>query len=141
LFLVVLLLVYLVIAFQFKSFSLRFFVFFAVYLVISGSILVLFITRSLVSSCGVLGLVFLSCFVVSNTVVLIDFVEARRLKESMDITEAIVNSGYARIKPILLTSVTSIVALMPVAFSGDPLFEPLAITIIAGFYFQVYLLL
>jgi len=136
LFLVVLLLVYLVIAFQFKSFTLPFLVLFAVYLGISGAILGLFITQTPLSFLGVMGIVSLTGIVVRNAVVLIDFVEARRLTESMDITEAIVNSGYARIKPILLTSVTSIVALMPVAFSGDPLFEPLAITIIAGLLFS-----
>ena len=54
----------------------------------------------------------------------------------MDVIEAIVESGYARIKPIILTSLTSIVALIPVAVSGDPLFEALAITIIAGLAFS-----
>lgn len=54
----------------------------------------------------------------------------------MDVIEAIVESGYARIKLILLTSLTSIVALIPVAVSGNPLFEALAITIIAGLAFS-----
>ena len=136
LFLVVLLLVYLVIAFQFKSFSLPFLVLFAVYLGISGAILGLFITQTPLSFLGVMGMVSLTGIVVRNAVVLIDFVEARRLKGNMDVIEAIVESGYARIKPIILTSLTSIVALIPVAISGDPLFEALAITIIAGLAFS-----
>ncbi|WP_040285396.1 efflux RND transporter permease subunit [Sporosarcina koreensis] len=136
LFLVVLLLVYLVIAFQFKSFSLPFLVLFAVYLGISGAILGLFITQTPLSFLGVMGIVSLTGIVVRNAVVLIDFVEARRLQGDMDVIEAIVESGYARIKPILLTSLTSIVALIPVAVSGDPLFEALAITIIAGLAFS-----
>lgn len=136
LFLVVLLLVYLVIAFQFKSFSLPFLVLFAVYLGISGAILGLFITQTPLSFLGVMGIVSLTGIVVRNAVVLIDFVEARRLLGNMDVIEAIVESGYARIKPIILTSLTSIVALIPVAVSGDPLFEALAITIIAGLAFS-----
>lgn len=136
LFLVVLLLVYLVIAFQFKSFSLPFLVLFAVYLGISGAILGLFITQTPLSFLGVMGIVSLTGIVVRNAVVLIGFVENRRLKGNMDVIEAIVESGYARIKPILLTSLTSIVALIPIAISGDPLFEALAITIIAGLAFS-----
>ncbi|WP_432353520.1 efflux RND transporter permease subunit [Sporosarcina sp. A2] len=136
LFLVVLLLVYLVIAFQFKSFSLPFLVLFAVYLGISGAILGLFITQTPLSFLGVMGIVSLTGIVVRNAVVLIDFVEARRLQGDMDVIEAIVESGYVRIKPIILTSLTSIVALIPVAVSGDPLFEALAITIIAGLAFS-----
>ena len=136
LFLVVLLLVYLVIAFQFKSFSLPFLVLFAVYLGISGAILGLFITQTPLSFLGVMGIVSLTGIVVRNAVVLIDFVETRRLFGNMDVIEAIVESGYARVKPIILTSLTSIVALIPVAISGDPLFEALAITIIAGLAFS-----
>ncbi|WP_203333785.1 efflux RND transporter permease subunit [Planococcus beigongshangi] len=136
LFLVVLLLVYLVIAFQFKSFSLPFLVLIAVYLGISGAILGLFITQTPLSFLGVMGIVSLTGIVVRNAVVLIDFVEARRLSGNFSIKEAIMESGYARLKPIILTTITSIVALIPVALSGDPLFEPLAITIIAGLAFS-----
>ena len=136
LFLVVLLLVYLVIAFQFKSFSLPFLVLIAVYLGISGAILGLFLTQTPLSFLGVMGIVSLTGIVVRNAVVLIDFVEVRRLSGDFDIKEAIIESGYARIKPILLTTITSIIALVPVALSGDPLFEPLAVTIIAGLAFS-----
>src|SRR5699024_11331014 len=100
----------------------------------------LFITQTPLSFLGGMGIVSLTGIVVRNAVVLIDFVEARRLTESMDITEAIVNSGYARIKPILLTSVTSIVALMLVDFSVFPLFLSLSIMFHTGFYFHFYLL-
>src|SRR5699024_4335039 len=84
---IVLLLVYLVISFQFKSFTLPFLLLFAVYLCISGAILGLFITQTPLSFLGVMGIVSLTGIVVRNAVVLIDFVEARRLTESMDITE------------------------------------------------------
>ncbi|WP_282019304.1 efflux RND transporter permease subunit [Planomicrobium okeanokoites] len=136
LFLVVLLLVYLVIAFQFKSFALPFLVLIAVYLGISGAILGLFLTQTPLSFLGVMGIVSLTGIVVRNAVVLIDFVETRRLSGDFSIKEAILESGYARIKPIILTTITSIVALIPVALSGDPLFEPLAVTIIAGLAFS-----
>ncbi len=136
LFLVVILLVYLVIAFQFKSFALPFLVLIAVYLGVSGAILGLFLTQTPLSFLGVMGIVSLTGIVVRNAVVLIDFVEKRRVSGDFNINEAIVESGYARFKPIILTSVTSIIALIPVALTGDPLFEALAITIIAGLAFS-----
>lgn len=138
LFAIVILLVYLVIAFQFRSFSLPFLVLLAVYLGISGAILGLFLTQTPLSFLGVMGIVSLTGIVVRNAVVLIDFVEARRISGDFDIKEAIIDSGYARLKPIILTSITTIVALVPVAVTGDPLFEALAITIIAGLAFSSF---
>lgn len=138
LFAIVILLVYLVIAFQFRSFSLPFLVLLAVYLGISGAILGLFLTQTPLSFLGVMGIVSLTGIVVRNAVVLIDFVEARRMSGDFDIKEAIIDSGYARLKPIILTSITTIVALVPVAVTGDPLFEALAITIIAGLAFSSF---
>ncbi|SFE87401.1 efflux RND transporter permease subunit [Alteribacillus iranensis] len=137
LFIIILLLVYLVIAFQFKSFGLPFLILLAVFLAIAGAVVGLFITQTPISFLGVMGMVSLTGIVVRNAVVLIDFVEQRR--GTMNIHQAVLDSGYARIKPILLTTLTSITALVPVALSGDPLFEPLAITIIAGISFSTIL--
>jgi multidrug efflux pump len=72
--------------------------------------------------------------------VLIEFIE-QRLKDGMNVKEAVVEAGRARLRPIVLTAITSIVALIPVAVSGDALFTPLAVTIISGIAFSVILTL
>jgi len=61
--------------------------------------------------------------------------------DGMKVKEAVIESGRVRIKPILLTAITSIVALLPVAISGDALFTPLAVTIISGILFSTLLTL
>ncbi|MFD1171191.1 efflux RND transporter permease subunit [Oceanobacillus picturae] len=140
LFIIVLFLVYLLIAFQFNSLSLPFLVLVAVYLAISGAILGLFVTQTPISFLGVMGMVSLTGIVVRNSIVLIEFIE-QSLKKGMDVREAVIESGRVRLRPILLTAITSIVALIPVAVSGDALFTPLAVTIISGILFSAILTL
>ncbi|WP_335872599.1 efflux RND transporter permease subunit [Bacillus sp. 2205SS5-2] len=140
LFIIVIFLVYLLIAFQFNSLSLPFLVLVAVYLAIAGAILGLFVTQTPISFLAVMGMVSLTGIVVRNSVVLIEFIEQAQ-KEGMPVVNAVIESGRARIRPILLTALTSIVALIPVAVSGDALFKPLAITIISGIMFSALLTL
>ena len=140
LFSVILILVYLVIAFEFNSLVLPLIIVFSIFLAISGGIIGLFVTQTPISFLGIMGMVSLTGIVVRNAIVLIDFIEIRRKDGSVDdIYEAIYESGRARFKPIILTTVTSILALIPVAFSGDVLFEPLAVTVIAGLAFSTLL--
>ena len=140
LFSVILILVYLVIAFEFNSLILPLIIVFSIFLAISGGIIGLFVTQTPISFLGIMGMVSLTGIVVRNAIVLIDFIEMRRKDGSVDdIYTAIYESGRARFKPIILTTVTSILALIPVAFSGDVLFEPLAVTVIAGLAFSTLL--
>ncbi|WP_421385232.1 efflux RND transporter permease subunit [Bacillus salacetis] len=139
LFTIVIFLVYLLIALQFNSLSLPFLVLVAVYLAIAGAILGLFVTQTPISFLGVMGMVSLTGIVVRNSIVLIEFIEQR--KDDMDVKEAVVEAGRTRLRPILLTALTSIVALIPVAVSGDALFTPLAVTIISGILFSAILTL
>lgn len=140
LFSVILILVYLVIAFEFNSLVLPLIIVFSIFLAISGGIIGLFVTQTPISFLGIMGMVSLTGIVVRNAIVLIDFIEIRRKDGSVDdIYEAIYESGRARFKPIVLTTVTSILALIPVALSGDVLFEPLAVTVIAGLAFSTLL--
>ncbi|MDZ5713572.1 efflux RND transporter permease subunit [Jeotgalibacillus haloalkalitolerans] len=140
LFTIVIFLVYLLIAFQFNSLSLPFLVLTAVYLAIAGAILGLFVTQTPISFLAVMGMVSLTGIVVRNSVVLIDFIE-QGVANGMKVYDAVIEAGRVRIRPIILTAVTSIVALIPVAVSGDALFTPLAITIIAGIAFSTLLTL
>ncbi|KIL42679.1 efflux RND transporter permease subunit [Jeotgalibacillus soli] len=140
LFTIVLFLVYLLFAFQFNSLSLPFLILIAVYLALAGAILGLFITQTPISFLAVMGMVSLTGVVVRNSVMLVEFIE-QGLKNGMKVRDAVIESGRIRIRPILLTAITSIVALAPVAISGDPLFTPLAITIISGILFSTLLTL
>ncbi|MCA1058908.1 efflux RND transporter permease subunit [Rossellomorea aquimaris] len=140
LFIIVIFLVYLLIAVQFNSLSLPFLVLVAVYLAIAGAILGLFVTQTPISFLAVMGMVSLTGIVVRNSVVLIEFIE-QGIKNGMGVKEAVIESGRTRLRPILLTALTSIVALIPVAVSGDALFTPLAVTIISGIMFSAVLTL
>ncbi|AKG74702.1 efflux RND transporter permease subunit [Salinicoccus halodurans] len=139
LFSVILVLVYLVIAIEFNSVVMPLITVFSIFLAFSGGIIGLFVTQTPISFLGIMGMVSLSGIVVRNAVVLIDFIEARRKAGRFDIYQAIFESGRVRFKPIALTTLTSILALVPVALSGDVLFEPLAVTVIAGLAFSTIL--
>ncbi|KPN13388.1 antiporter [Bacillus australimaris] len=140
LFAVVLLLIYVTIAFQFNSLMLPLLVLGTVYLAVSGAIIGLFVTQTPFSFMATMGIVSLAGIVVRNAVVLFEFIEQRR-KQGFDQQTAVIEAGRARIRPILLTAFTALVALMPVALSQDPLFKPLAICIVSGVFFSTILTL
>jgi multidrug efflux pump subunit AcrB len=140
LFLVVLILIYITIAFQFNSLSLPLLVLGTVYLAVAGAVTGLFVTQTPFSFMATMGIVSLAGIVVRNSVVLFEFIE-QRIRMGYDRTEAVIEAGRARIRPILLTAFTALVALLPVAFSNDPLFRPLAISIVSGVLFSTILTL
>jgi len=86
------------------------------------------------------GVISLSGIVVRNGIVLIDFIEKARA-EGVELKEAVLRGGEARLRPILLTSMTAVAGLSPLALSGNPLFAPLGITIISGLIFSTMLTL
>ncbi|MFJ5963308.1 efflux RND transporter permease subunit [Bacillus sp. NPDC093026] len=137
---VVLLLIYVTIAFQFNSLILPLLVLGTVYLAISGAIIGLFVTQTPFSFMATMGIVSLAGIVVRNAVVLFEFIEQRR-KLGLDQHTAVIEAGRARMRPILLTAFTALVALMPIALSDDPLFKPLAICIVSGVFFSTVLTL
>ncbi|MCK9906812.1 efflux RND transporter permease subunit, partial [Frankia sp. Cpl3] len=72
--------------------------------------------------------------------VLIEFIEEAR-HAGIELKQAVIEGGEARLRPILLTSLTAVAGLMPLAVSGDVLFQPLAVTIIFGLIFSTLLTL
>ena len=138
LFLIVLFLIYIVMAIQFYSLITPLLVMSTVYLAISGAIIGLFVTQVGLGFMAMMGIVSLAGIVVRNSIVLIEFIE-QRLSEGMDLHDAVVEAGRTRLRPILLTAFTAIAALFPIAFSGDVLFQPLAISIISGLLFSTVL--
>ncbi|WP_117149606.1 efflux RND transporter permease subunit [Paraliobacillus zengyii] len=140
LFLIVLFLIYLTIAIQFNSLLTPLLVTSTVFLAITGAIVGLFISGQPLSFLAVLGIVSLSGVVVRNSILLIEFIEQNKTKYESTI-KAITEAGRARIRPIILTTLTSIAALAPIIFTGDVLFKPLAVSIVFGLLFSTILTL
>ncbi|MEB1806206.1 MAG: efflux RND transporter permease subunit [Bacillaceae bacterium] len=137
LFIVVVFLIYIVMAFQFYSLSTPILVMSTVYLAISGAVIGLFITQTGLGFMAMMGVVSLAGIVVRNSIVLIEFIE-QRIRAGSSLKEAVIEAGRARLRPILLTALTAIGALVPIALSGDVLFTPLAISIISGIFFSTF---
>ncbi len=127
-------LVYVVMASQFESLVHPFVILLAVPLGVIGVVAALLVTGTSVSVLVLIGGVMLAGIVVNNAIVLIDAVNRRR-REGEEIEDALVDAGRERLRPILMTTATTVLALLPMALglgAGDELRAPLAITVIGG---------
>ncbi len=127
-------LVYLVMAAEFESFLHPFVVLFTLPLGAIGTVLALLVTGQTVNVVAMIGIVMLAGIVVNNAIVLIDAVKQKR-QAGMATTEALVRSGLDRLRPILMTSGTTVLGLLPMALGlgeGAELRAPMAIAVIGG---------
>jgi len=127
-------LVYLIMASQFESLLHPFVIMFTIPLAIIGAVLALLITGSTISVVVFIGLMLLVGIVVDNAIVLIDFINQLRGR-GMEKLEAIVEGGRSRLRPILMTTLATILGLLPLAFGfgeGAEVRAPMAITVIGG---------
>ena len=134
LFLAVIVLVYLVMASQFESYSRPFVIMFSVPFAITGATLALWITGTDLSMIAALGLVLLVGIVVKNGIVLVDFINLMR-DRGLELNEAIAVAGKSRLKPVLMTATTTILGMFPMALGigeGSEIWSPMGITIIGG---------
>ena len=127
------LLVYLVMVAQFRSFVDPFIVLVTVPMGFIGVALILFLTGTRLNIQSFMGIIMMIGIVVEYTIVLLDFAN-HRLREGATIEEAIVDAAIVRFRPILMTSVTTILALLPMAIglAGGEADVPLARTIVGG---------
>jgi HAE1 family hydrophobic/amphiphilic exporter-1 len=128
------LLVYMVMASQFESLIHPFIVMFEIPLAFIGVGLAMFITGQTLSLPSFMGLIILSGIVVNNAIVLIDYVNQLR-KKGMDKFDALVQGGITRLRPILITSVTTMLGMLPMALTqreGSEMMRPMAIAVIGG---------
>lgn len=137
---IVIFLILILIAMQFYSLSLPVLVMSTIYLAFAGSLIGLFITQTPLGFMTMMGVISLSGIVVRNGIVLIEFIEEAR-HAGVELKQAVIQGCEARLRPILLTSLTAVAGLMPLAISGDVLFQPLAVTIIFGLVFSTLLTL
>jgi HAE1 family hydrophobic/amphiphilic exporter-1 len=127
-------LVYLVMASQFESFLHPFVVILTVPLGATGAILALAVTGKTVSVVAMIGAVMLAGIVVNNAIVLIDAINQLR-REGRPKLEAMIEGAQSRLRPIVMTSTTTILALLPMAMGlgeGAELRAPMAVTVIGG---------
>jgi HAE1 family hydrophobic/amphiphilic exporter-1 len=138
-----LILVYLVMASQFESFMIPLVIMFSVPFSFTGVIWALFITNTTLSVIAGLGAVLLIGIVVKNGIVLVDFINLMR-DRGYEMTEAIALSGRSRLRPVLMTALTTILGMLPLALSkgeGSEIWKPMGITVIGGLIFSTFLTL
>jgi HAE1 family hydrophobic/amphiphilic exporter-1 len=141
--LVGILLVYMVMASQFESLLYPFVVMFEIPLAFIGVGLALFLTRQSLSIPSFMGVIMLAGIVVNNAIVLIDYVNQLR-RRGMDKFTALVQGGTTRLRPILITSLTTVLGMVPMALSrqeGSEMMRPMAIAVIGGLFASTVLTL
>ncbi|WP_457653327.1 efflux RND transporter permease subunit [Rhodocaloribacter sp.] len=127
-------LVYLVMASQFESLLHPFVIFFSIPLALIGAVLALWLTGSTISVVVFIGLILLAGIVVNNAIVLVDLINQLRA-EGHTKGEAIVEAGRLRLRPILMTTLTTTLGLLPLAVGfgeGAEIRAPMAVTVIGG---------
>jgi hydrophobe/amphiphile efflux-1 (HAE1) family protein len=137
-------LVFVVLAVQYESVLNPFVILMAVPLAMMGVITILLVTGTPFSAPVILGMILLAGIVVNNSILLVEFAEQFRHEEGHTITEAIVEAGAARMRPILMTTITSLVGTLPLALGlgdGGELMRPLAIAVVGGLTFSTILTL
>jgi len=127
-------LVYLVMASEFESLVHPFVILFTIPLALIGAVLALWLTGSVINVIALIGMIMLAGIVVKNGIVLIDLVNRLR-EEGMDRTRALLEGGRSRLRPILMTTLTAVLGLLPMAIGtgeGAEVRAPMAITVIGG---------
>jgi len=135
------LIVYMVMASQFQSFTYPFIIMTTIPLAFTGGFLILYVAGMPVSIVALIGLIILSGVVVNNGIVLVDYINQLRAR-NMKLTDAIVEAGRTRIRPIFMTALTTILALSAMAIGigqGDELMQPMALTAIGGLVYATFL--
>jgi HAE1 family hydrophobic/amphiphilic exporter-1 len=130
----ILMLVYIVMASQFESFSKPFIIMFSIPFAISGVVLMMFFTGNNIDMVGLLGLILLIGIVVKNGIVLVDYINLMR-ERGIALNEAIALSGQSRLRPVLMTAFTTILGMIPMATStseGSEIWTTMGLVVIGG---------
>jgi len=133
-----LILVYLVMASQFESLKMPFIIMFSIPFAFSGVAIALFLTKTTLSVISAIGAVMLIGIVVKNAIVLVDFINLMR-ERGHELYEAVALSGRSRLRPVIMTSATTILGMLPLALSkgsGSELWSPMGIAVIGGLIFS-----
>ncbi|PID29989.1 MAG: acriflavine resistance protein B [Candidatus Cloacimonadota bacterium] len=136
LFVIGVLLVFMVMASQFESFKDPFLIMFAVPLSIIGVIWSFYLTGTTLSVVTFIGIIMLLGIVVNNGIVLVDYTNLLRAR-GKTIKDAVIMGGHSRLRPVLMTTFTTLFAMIPMAYSsgmGSEMWSPIGITVIGGLF-------
>jgi HAE1 family hydrophobic/amphiphilic exporter-1 len=136
-------LIYMIMAAQFESLKYPFIVMFAIPLAFTGGFLALIITNTPLSVVALIGMIILAGIVVNNGIVLVDYINQLKAR-GMSPRKAIIKAGKTRLRPIVMTALTTIFALSTMSIGigrGAEMMQPLAITAIGGLIFSTALTL
>ena len=137
------LLVYIVMAAQFESLTYPFIIVLSLTFGLAGVFLGLVITGKPLSLMAMIGMVMLIGIVVKNGIVLIDYINLNR-ERGMSIDKAVIHGGHFRLRPILMTTATTVLGMIPLAIprgAGSEMWQPMGITIVFGLTFSTILTL
>jgi len=128
------LLVYMIMAAQFESYMAPFIVMFSIPFAFAGAIFALALTGMTLNIMSFIGLIMLVGTVVNNAIVLIDYINIL-VARKLPVDQAIAIAGRQRLRPVLMTTLTTIFGMLPMAMSnatGSELWSPLSVAIIGG---------
>ncbi len=134
---------YLIMVAQFQSLLSPFIIMFTIPLAFTGGFIGLFVSGSEVSVIALIGFVMLSGIIVNNGIVLVDYINQLRVG-GMEKKEAIITAGRTRIRPVMMTALTTILALSTMAFSDDmgaDMSKPMSVVTIGGLIYGTLLTL
>ena len=127
-------LVYIVMAAQFESLRYPFIIMFSVPFAFVGFIFSLLLTGTTVNLMSLIGAIMLVGIVVKNGIVLVDYINLNR-ERGMGISQAVILGGKSRLRPVLMTSLTTILGMVPMSLGigeGSELWQPMGIAIVGG---------
>ena len=135
--------IYLVMVAQFQSLLSPFIIMFTIPLAFTGGFLALYLTGQEVSVISMVGFVMLSGIIVNNGIVLVDYVNQLR-RQGMSKKEAIVEAARTRMRPVLMTALTTIISMSTMAIGlgqGSEMGQPMAIVVVGGLIYGTILTL
>jgi multidrug efflux pump subunit AcrB len=137
-------LVFVVMAIQYESFTDPFVILLAIPLSLIGVGLGLWITETPQSAPVLLGVILLAGIVVNNAILLVEYANQNRRLRGIPLEEAVVEAGAVRLRPIMMTTLTTVFGMLPLAIGlgeGSELMQPLAIAVVSGMFLSMALTL
>ncbi|MDR0971080.1 MAG: efflux RND transporter permease subunit [Bacteroidales bacterium] len=132
--LLIVLLVYIVMAAQFESLRYPFIIMFSIPFALIGVLVALFITGGTINMISAIGAIMLIGIVVKNGIVLVDYINLNR-ERGMGLTAAVISGSKSRLRPVLMTTATTVLGMIPMAIGlgeGSEIWQPMGVTIVGG---------
>lgn len=134
------LMIFTILFFQFKRFRPTFIILLSLPLSAAGAIFGLFMMDQPVSFTGMLGIISLIGIVVNNAIVLMEYIQMKR-DQGLSVDQAAMEASMVRFRPIILSTVTTVIGLLPLLLSNSELFKPMATALVFGLLISTFLTL